>query len=81
MRTTITLEDDVAAKVRAEMRRTGGSLKETINRLLHLGLSHQPARAARKRFVVKARPLGLMPGLDYDRTSELLEQIEAPYRR
>ena len=81
MRTTLTLDDDVAAKLRTETRRTGRSFKEIVNTMLRRGLAAQKQRDALPRFVVRARPLGLRPGLDYDKTSDLLEQIEGPLRR
>ena len=63
-----------------EIRRSGSSLKETVNRCLRLGLtaSKQPAR---KRFVVKPLAMGLPPGLSYDKVSELIEALEGPYHR
>ncbi len=38
MRTTLTLEDDVAALLNRVMRRRGGSLKDTVNTALRAGL-------------------------------------------
>ncbi|PYS27035.1 MAG: hypothetical protein DMF75_21135 [Acidobacteria bacterium] len=38
MRTTLTLDDDVAAKLDADARRSGRSFKETVNHYLRLGL-------------------------------------------
>jgi plasmid stability protein len=81
VRTTLTLDEDVAAKLRTETRRTGRSFKEIVNAVLRRGLASQKQRGALPRFVVRARPLGLRPGLDYDKTSDLLEQIEGPLRR
>ncbi|MGH8926456.1 MAG: hypothetical protein ACREA0_24750 [bacterium] len=34
MRTTLTLDDDVAGLIEAERRRTGETLRQTVNRLL-----------------------------------------------
>ena len=81
MRTTLTLDDDVSAKLRTETRRTGRSFKETVNVVLRRGLAAQKQRGAHPRFVVRAWPLGLRPGLDYDKTGDLLEQIEGPLHR
>ncbi len=81
MRTTLTLDEDVAAKLRAEMRRSGESLKAAVNRLLRLGLAAQTGRRerSRRRFVVKPLPLGeLQPGLSLDNIGELLERVEGP---
>jgi hypothetical protein len=81
VRTTLTLDDDVAAKLKAEMRRTGLSFKEMLNRALRRGLSARNERKPGAPFVVRARALGLRPGLNYDKVSDLLEQIEGPLHR
>lgn len=81
MRTTITIEEDVAAKLDEEMRRAGGSFKDTVNRLLRLGLEAARRRPSGKRFVVRARPLKAKPGVQFDCIGELLEQAEGPLHR
>jgi len=81
VRTTITLDEDVLAKVKARMRKTGGSFKDVVNEMLRTGLLLSEKAAERKPFKVNARPLGLRPGLNYDSTSEMLEQIEGPWHR
>lgn len=75
MRTTLTLDEDVAKLVRKEVRRSGASLKTVVNRYLRIGLGTS-GKGPRKRFVVHARPLGLRPGLSYDNVEELLEALE-----
>ncbi|HWR17033.1 MAG TPA: hypothetical protein VN577_19550 [Terriglobales bacterium] len=81
MRTTITLDDDVAASIKAEMQKKGISFKEAVNEAIRVGLLLQSKGAKQKTFKVNARPLGLRPGLNYDSTSELLEQLEGPWHR
>ncbi len=77
MRTTLTLDPDVAAKLKQQMRRNGKSFKETINEALRLGLEHERLlRRTTKPFVVRARPLGLKPGYSYDCIGRLLEQLD-----
>lgn len=80
MRTTLTLDDDVAALLNKEVRKSGEPFKQVVNRYLRLGLtaSKQPPR---KPFVVKPLNLGLPPGLSYDNVEELLDYLEGPYRR
>lgn len=78
MRTTLTLDTDVAAKLREESRRTGRSFKEIINSFLRLGLNTRRALEAPHPFVVRARELGLRPGLNYDNIGDLLEHTEGP---
>ena len=80
MRTTLTLDEDVRAKLEAEMRKTGKSFKETVNETLRVGLAARPKKPV-KPFKIYARDLGLRPGYNLDKISELLEQIEGPWHR
>ena len=50
MRTTMTLDDDVAAKLKAEIRRTGKGFKQAVNDLLRLALNTQRTRGAGEPF-------------------------------
>jgi len=75
VRTTLSLDDDVAGFLAKEVRRTGVSFKEAVNHYLRLGL--MVSRQKNKPFTVSARPLGLPPGLSYDNIAELLETLEA----
>ena len=81
MRTTLTLDDDVAATLRAEARQSGAPFKQTVNRVLRLGLQAQAQAKALPPFKVKTRDLGLRPGFDFDNIEELLEKIEGPFHR
>jgi plasmid stability protein len=79
MRTTLTLEDDVAAKLKAECRRSGRSFKHTVNEVLRLGLEAGRRRpGAREPFKVESRDLGLRSGVSLDDVGELLERSEGP---
>ncbi|HEX8818252.1 MAG TPA: hypothetical protein VF753_22370 [Terriglobales bacterium] len=80
MRTTLSLDDDVARFLEQESRRSGSSFKQTVNHFLRLGLI-AAKRPARKPFVVTPRKLGLPPGLSYDNVEQLLDAIEGPARR
>ena len=80
MRITLTL-DDIAAALRAEIRRTGKPFKALVNELLRTALQLRRRRDAGPPFAVRARALGVRPGLDYDRTAELIEQVEGPLQR
>jgi hypothetical protein len=81
MRTTLTLDEDVAARVKDEMRRSGASFKDTIDRLLRLGLEAARQRPELPPFRVRPRPLQPRAHLDYDNIGELLEQAEGPWHR
>ncbi|MDE3155122.1 MAG: DUF2191 domain-containing protein [Acidobacteriota bacterium] len=81
-RTTLTLDEDVAAKLRAVARRSGRAFRDVVNETLRVGLAH-PARGGRPTaFRVKARDLGaLRPGLSLDNVAQLIEQTEGPLHR
>jgi hypothetical protein len=81
MRTTLTLDDDVAAKLAAEARRSGRPFKEVVNACLRLALNAKRQGAPAKRFVVKARPLDPVPGVSFDNVEALLDRLEGPGRR
>lgn len=82
MRTTMTLDDDVAAKLKAESRRSGRSFRETVNETLRRGLSTRHRTPPKEPFKVVARDLGnLLPGLTVDSVADLLEQVEGPLYR
>jgi len=81
VRTTLTLDDDVAAKLRAEARKSGEPFKQVVNRVLRTGLSVRVQAAHLPPFKVEARPLGLRPGFSFDKVTELIEQIEGPFHR
>jgi hypothetical protein len=75
VRTTLTLDDDVASLLAKEVRRSGVSFKTAVNQFLRLGLIRSGQPAARP-FLVAPRSLGLPPGASYDNIAELLEEIE-----
>jgi hypothetical protein len=81
VRTTLTLDDDVAVKLKAEARKSGEPFKQIVNRVLRTGLNVRSVAASAPPFKVNARPLGLRPGFSYDKVSELIEQIEGPLHR
>jgi hypothetical protein len=71
MRTTITLDDDVAALIESERARTGETFRETVNRLLR--------RSARAAPPVPPPELPTLPGrpiLDVSDVSALLAVLD-----
>jgi plasmid stability protein len=82
MRTTLTLDDDVAAKLKAESRRAGRSFRDVVNETLRHGLAMRRPMAQPKAFRIAARDLGnLTPGLSLDNVAELVEQLEGALHR
>jgi hypothetical protein len=82
MRTILTIDEDIAAQLKAEAKRTGRGFREVVNEYLRLGLDRPKKQRAEKRFRVKTRDLGrLRPGLTLDNVGELLERAEGPVHR
>ncbi len=81
MRTTLTLEDDVATKVRDEMLRTGAPMKQIVNATLRRGFESPGEEELATPFTVEARPMGLRPGFDLDDIGGLLDVLDGPTRR
>jgi hypothetical protein len=82
VRTTLTLDDELAAKLEAEARRTGLSFKEIVNNTLRIGLASKRGRLPRQPFTVK--PLKLEPidsNLSFDNIEALLDQVDGPTSR
>ncbi|MGZ5261463.1 MAG: hypothetical protein ACXWC0_27925 [Burkholderiales bacterium] len=74
MRTTLTIDDDVAALLNKEMRKSGEPLKQVVNRAIRVGLA---ANAKPKSKPFKVRPFNLkLP--HFTKVEELLEQLEGP---
>jgi hypothetical protein len=80
MRTTLTLERDVAESVRREMRRSGRGLKAVVNQALRIGLGLSAGRVRPPRFKVRPHAFGFKPGVDLDRLNQLVDELEAEER-
>ena len=76
MRTTVTIEDDLAAQVEAIRRREGLSFKAALNRLLRLGVRAKSTPPKPRRFRTATRKLGLKPGIDPTRLNALIDDLE-----
>jgi hypothetical protein len=74
MRTTVTLDEDVAARLRETARELGISFKEALNNVVRAGLAARSGRAVPYR--TPARPLGLRPGIDLDKALRLAGELE-----
>jgi hypothetical protein len=83
VRTTLSLDDDVSAKLKAEVRRSGKPFKEVVNECLRLALSNRRRdRSPEPPFEIRPRDLGaLKPGLSLDNIGDLLEAAEGPLHR
>jgi len=75
-RTTLTLDDDVAARIEGEVRRTGRPYRAVVNDALRRGLEAPIPVLSPHR--VDARPMGRRPGMDIDDIAGLLDMLDGP---
>lgn len=78
MRTTLTLDDDVASKLKELARRKNVPFKEAVNTVLRRGLVAPEVRRARnRRFHVEVFHSSFRPGVDPLRLNQLADELEA----
>lgn len=76
MRTTLTLDPDVAAKAKKGAAKLRKPFKEIINAALRAGLEEILSPATAKPYCTKPHAMGLRRGFSYDNISELLAAAE-----
>jgi hypothetical protein len=76
MRTTLTLEKDLALALREEARRTGRPLKRIVNETLRAGLAARKAPARRRYRLTPVSLGGVIPGVDINKALRLAEALE-----
>ena len=77
MRTTLTLDDDLAEALNRAARLTGRSFKAVVNDTLRRGLAQSGSgTAGLEPFVVEPQSCGWMPGIDPLRLNQLVDALE-----
>jgi CTP:molybdopterin cytidylyltransferase MocA len=76
MRTTLTLEPDVAARLNSEVARSDRALKAVVNDALRRGLHMSSKSALRTTYRVKPLRLAFRPGVDTGKLNELADELE-----
>ena len=74
MRTTVTLDEDVAAALQTQARERGVPFKKVLNDAVRNGLA-APTRTA-VPYRVPSRPLGLRPSINLDKALQLASDLE-----
>ena len=77
MRTTVTLEKDVAAAVDRLRREEGIGMSEAVNRIARAGLVIKPERKPFRQRAAKMGPFEI----DLSNVAEALEVVEGPTHR
>ena len=75
MRTTLTIDDDLAGILRRRSRELEKPFKELVNDALRKGLMENETKTEPK-VVTRPMPLGLRPGFDPDRMNQLVDELE-----
>lgn len=75
MRTTLTLEPEIAERLQQEAARGGRSFKAVVNEALRRGLGFDPP-ARTKPYRVTAHSSRFQPGLDHGKLNQLVDEIE-----
>jgi hypothetical protein len=77
MRTTLTIDDDLAGLLKHRAHKLGLPFKEIVNRTLRAGLGEQakPRQLGAPKTIPHA--FGFMPGIDLDKLNQLVDELEA----
>lgn len=75
MRTTLTLDPDVAMKLKKVMAREKITLKRAVNETLRAGLRARKMKPL-PPFKVKPWPCNFRPGIDLNRMNQLVDELE-----
>ena len=77
MRTTLTIDDDVAAALKAIARNSGKTFKAVVNDVMRKGLmTGEKPVPARDAFRVASAPRGFLPGIDPLKLNQLVDELE-----
>lgn len=75
IRTTLTLDDDVADLLREEMYRSKVSMKQAVNQAVRQAL--RSSHCERKPYRTRPFALDFKPGVDLDSLNQLADELEA----
>ncbi|MYF29930.1 MAG: DUF2191 domain-containing protein [Gammaproteobacteria bacterium] len=77
MRTTLTIDDDLAAALKDRARLSGQSFKAVVNQVMRSGLTlGDKPLVRRSRFKVASAPRGFLPGVDPLKLNQLVDELE-----
>jgi len=73
MRTTLTLDDDLAALLHRRARETGATFRDVVNQAIRAGLL---PIATEPRYQPRVHSLGIRPDVDITKALQLVGQLE-----
>jgi hypothetical protein len=77
MRTTLTLDPDVAMNLKRHMAEKNVTFKEAVNQALRSGLNVVAKEKKRTPFKVIPHSFGFKPGIDLNKLNQLVDELEA----
>ena len=77
MRTTLTIDDDLAAIMEREGKRKGLTFKELINSTLRRGLEREGVGEVKRKVMTRPHSFGFKGGIDPDKLNQLADELEA----
>jgi hypothetical protein len=77
MRTTLTIDDDLAGLLKRQARELGLPFKDVVNRTLRAGLGEQASPRKRPTPKIIPHSFGFRPGIDLDKLNQLVDELEA----
>jgi hypothetical protein len=76
MRTTLTLDPDVARMIEEEVHRVRKPMKQVVNDALRRGLTSSLRRPSLRPYRVRAHSARLLAGIDRSRLNALADELE-----
>jgi hypothetical protein len=77
MRTTVTLDDDVAGLLKQRARELGTPFKQAVNRTIRAGIGEASATRRHPAPKTISHSFGFRPGIDLDKHGQLANALEA----
>lgn len=77
MRTTLTIDDDLAGLLKERARELGIPFKEAVNRTIRAGLGEAAKTRRSKSPKTVPHSFGFRPGIDLDKLGQLVDELEA----
>jgi hypothetical protein len=77
MRTTLTIDDELAKTLRKIAYESGRPFKEVVNRVLRSGIEAEQTQPRKRPYRVKPVSLGgILPGINLDKALRLADEME-----
>jgi hypothetical protein len=77
MRTTLTLDDDLAAALKKSAYQKGKSFKAVVNEAIRAGMAHLASPPKARPYKLKPADLGeVAPGVNLDKALQLADSLE-----